>query len=113
MQIHIQQLMEESGVGFGTSGARGLADAMTDRVCYAYTTAFLQHLDPAGALVPGTRVALGGDYRPSTGRILEACARAVADRGLVPINCGRVPSPALALYGLERAVPAVMVTGSH
>jgi len=42
--ISIEQLMSESGVGFGTSGARGLVTAMTDQVCYAYTRAFLQYV---------------------------------------------------------------------
>ncbi len=27
--------------------------------------------------------------------------------------CGRVPTPALALAGLARVVPSIMVTGSH
>ena len=43
--ISVQTLMESSGVTFGTSGARGLAVAMTDEVCYAYTRAFMQYLD--------------------------------------------------------------------
>jgi hypothetical protein len=32
--IKVQDLMERSGVKFGTSGARGLAKEMTDLVCY-------------------------------------------------------------------------------
>ena len=44
----IAGLMELSGVGFGTSGARGLAHAMTARVCYAYTVAFLDYLTERG-----------------------------------------------------------------
>jgi len=31
--VSISALMESSGVKFGTSGARGLAADMTDRVC--------------------------------------------------------------------------------
>ena len=34
MAFKIEQVMERSGVAFGTSGARGLAAAMTDYVCY-------------------------------------------------------------------------------
>ncbi len=111
--IAIDTLMERTGVKFGTSGARGLADHMTDLVCYAYTAAFLQHLDAAGGLPAGRRVALGGDLRPSTPRILRAVAAAVGDRGCVPVYCGRLPSPALALYGIGERIPTVMVTGSH
>ena len=46
--IPIAELMAQSGVGFGTSGARGLAEAMTDRVCYLYTVGFLQYVAPSG-----------------------------------------------------------------
>lgn len=114
MKISLQALMDESGVKFGTSGARGLAHAMTDRLCYAYTKGFLQYLDSAGEVPPpGSPVAVAGDLRPSTGRIMEAVCRAVEDTGRSPVNCGRIPSPALALHGLTQRCPAVMVTGSH
>jgi phosphomannomutase len=38
----LQAVMQQSGVAFGTSGARGLVTAMTDEVCAAYTQAFIQ-----------------------------------------------------------------------
>ena len=41
-QVSIQALMDASGVRFGTSGARGLVADMTNEVCFAYTSAFLQ-----------------------------------------------------------------------
>lgn len=114
MHVKIRELMEETGVAFGTSGARGLADQMTDRVCYAYTRGFLQYLEDAGELaVQGTEVAIAGDLRPSTGRIMAAVAKAAEDMGYAPLNCGRIPSPAVALYGIRHACPAIMVTGSH
>lgn len=113
MQIHLQQLMDESGVGFGTSGARGLAAAMTDRVCYVYTLGFLRYLRSTGELRGGERVVVAGDLRPSTGRIAAAVRRAAADAGYLPVWCGAVPSPAVAWYGLAEGIPAVMVTGSH
>ena len=50
MKISISELMAKSGVAFGTSGARGLATAMTDSVCYAYTKGFLQYLEAIGEL---------------------------------------------------------------
>jgi len=113
MKIAIADLMATSGVKFGTSGARGLVTDLTDRVAYAYTLGFLQYLRTASLAPAGSAVALGGDLRPSTGRIMDAVGRAVADSGGVPVNCGRVPSPAVALLGLERKIPAIMVTGSH
>jgi len=106
--------MVRSGVAFGTSGARGLATAMTDQVCYAYTKGFLQYLESIGELKrAGEGVAVGGDFRPSTDRVMAAVCRATADMGYCPVNCGKVPSPALALFGLENKIPAIMVTGSH
>ena len=50
MKSKINALMTETGVAFGTSGARGLATQMTDRLCYAYTTGFLQYLEQIGEL---------------------------------------------------------------
>lgn len=114
MKFKIKEVMQRSGVKFGTSGARGLADEMTDLICYIYTQGFLQYLEQTGELKKsGGTVAIAGDLRPSTGRIMTAVARAASDRGYTPMNCGRVPSPAVALYGIENRCPAIMVTGSH
>ena len=111
--IRVDELMESSGVKFGTSGARGLADAMTDEVCYVYTAAFLKHLAGAGMISPGAAVAIAGDLRPSTDRIMAAAGRAVSDMGFAPINSGKLPSPAVAYFGLVKGIATVMVTGSH
>jgi phosphomannomutase len=114
MTFEIKEVMQSSGVKFGTSGARGLADEMTDQVCYIYTKGFLQYLEEQGEInKDGETVAIAGDLRPSTGRIMTAVARAAADMGYTPLNCGRIPSPAVALYGIENNCPAIMVTGSH
>ena len=114
MKIKINDLMQQSGVKFGTSGARGLAVEMTDSVCYAYTQGFLQYLEQTGELKKsGESVAIAGDLRPSTGRIMGAVAKAASDMGYAPINCGFIPSPAVALHGIENGIPAIMVTGSH
>ncbi|RMD76228.1 MAG: phosphomannomutase [Lentisphaerae bacterium] len=113
-KIRVQELMDRSGVRFGTSGARGLAEEMTDFICYIYTRGFLQYLESLGELKKdGTRVAIGGDLRPSTPRIKEAVRRAVTDMGYLAVNCGELPSPAIALYGILERIPAIMVTGSH
>ena len=114
MQLSIQDLMAKCGVKFGTSGARGLVTEMTGMVCYAYTKGFLQYLQDIGELKGrGTEVAVAGDLRPSTDQIMAAVMRAAADMGFAPVNCGKVPSPAVAFYGVTRRVPAIMVTGSH
>jgi phosphomannomutase len=123
--ISISNLMQDSGVGFGTSGARGLVSKMTDQVCYAYTRAFLQYLHSAsvetnhvGQLKQSgadekAKIAIAGDLRPSTQRIMTAVSKAAADMNVETINCGLIPSPAVALYGIEHQIPSIMVTGSH
>ncbi|MGE0082608.1 MAG: phosphomannomutase [Thiohalomonadaceae bacterium] len=111
--VSISGLMESSGVKFGTSGARGRVADMTDQVCYAYTAAFLQHVSKRHGLLPGSRVRLAGDRRPSTPRIMRACAAAIVDLGFEPVNCGLIPSPAVADYGIRHGIPTLMITGSH
>jgi phosphomannomutase len=112
--VTIAELMDRSGVGFGTSGARGLVKDMTDAVCYSYTVGFMQYLESLRSL-PGAdrRIAIAGDLRSSTPRIMRAVAQAVIDRGYHPLNCGALPTPAVALYGFQQQIPTVMVTGSH
>ena len=109
----IGDLMASSGVKFGTSGARGLAADMTDRVCYAYTRGFLEYLIARGISAPGRDLAMAGDLRPSTGRILRACARAAADAGFRARYFGRIPTPAVCAWGIANNAPSLMVTGSH
>ncbi len=116
-RVIISELMESSNVKFGTSGARGLVADMSDYVCYAYTLGFIQYLKREWLQTNHgytlSRVAIAGDLRPSTPRIMAAVARAVEDSGLEVINSGFIPSPAVALYGISNRVPAIMVTGSH
>jgi phosphomannomutase len=103
--------MNASGVTFGTSGARGLVSDMTNEVCYAYTIGFLQHtLKNSNAK---KIVALGGDLRPSTPRIMAACMAAAKNLGFECDYQGFLPSPALALYSIKKGIPSIMVTGSH
>lgn len=94
---------------FGTSGLRGLVSEMTDAVCYRHAQAFARHLAGAGA----DTVAVGGDLRSSTPRILRAVLRAVTDEGLAVDFLGLVPTPALALQAMAEGAGGIMVTGSH
>ena len=75
--IAMHTLIKDSGVGFGTSGMRGLVSALTDPLCYAYTCAFLQVV--AGE---SETIVLGHDLRPSSPRMASACAAA---------TCGAAP----------------------
>ncbi|MFM7203695.1 MAG: phosphomannomutase [Myxococcota bacterium] len=110
--MRIDDWMTQSQVAFGTSGARGLVSDMTDAVCYAYTLGFLAYLRSTGQW-RGGEVGIAGDLRASTPRIMSACARAISDVGGTVINGGFIPSPAIALFGLSRHIPTLMVTGSH
>lgn len=111
--VSVADLMTSSGVAFGTSGARGLVCAMTDAVCFTYTCAFLQHLESIGQFGPGKSVAIAGDLRPSSPRILAACAAAIRYKQGNVAFCGFVPAPAVAAYGFATGIPSLMVTGSH
>ncbi|MFH1137322.1 MAG: phosphomannomutase [Pseudomonadota bacterium] len=108
--LRISELMQSSGVAFGTSGARGLVSQMTDEICRAYVSAFLETMSRAFVF---DRVALGIDLRPSSPGIAKACAAAIRAGGARVDYCGPTPTPALALYALAEGVPAVMVSGSH
>lgn len=104
-------------LAFGTSGLRGLVEDITDLEAYVNTRGFLDFALAVGDVAPGGRVALGGDLRPSTHSeersIMAAVGRAIQDAGLAVDYVGRLPTPALTLYGITRAIPSIMVTGSH
>ena len=106
----LQNVMQQSGVAFGTSGARGLVVAMTDEVCAAYTQAFIRTVQSAFVF---KQVAIAVDLRPSSPRIAEACAKMLRQLGFEVIFCGAIPTPALALFAQTRSIPGIMVTGSH
>jgi len=105
---YLNTLVTQSGVAFGTSGARGLVADMSDGLCWAYTAAFLQAVSPSA-----TRVVLGHDLRPSSPRIAAACAAAIEARGCECVYVGALPTPALAFYAAQLGAPAIVVTGSH
>ena len=117
-RITIDALMQQTGIPFGTSGIRGLATSLTDQVCYLYATAFFQYVQsiqvPSSDASPDNRlIAISGDLRSSTSRIIRAVVRAAQDFGLIALDCGRFPTPALAHYAIQQQIPAIMVTGSH
>lgn len=95
---------------FGTSGLRGLATGLAGEEARRYTAAFLEHV---GGRRIGTRVFLARDRRESSAAIVADCASAVRAAGSIPVDCGVLPTPALALHALASGYPAIMVTGSH
>ncbi len=97
-----------SSLKFGTSGVRGLVRDMSDRVCYAFTSAFLH-----GVAGNADTIVLGHDLRPDSPRISAACAAAIKDSGRQVVFAGPLPTPAIAFYAQLIHAPALVVTGSH
>lgn len=92
---------------FGTSGLRGLVTEMPPETIADYTRAFLSACDSGGGLC------VGRDLRPSSPRIAEDVIAAARSMGVAVVDCGALPTPALALAAHAAGHSAVMVTGSH
>ncbi|WP_173088146.1 phosphomannomutase [Devosia sp. 1635] len=104
--------MSNSSVRFGTSGLRGLAVELQGEVARRYTRGFIEYLASIGASCSG-RVYLARDFRPSSPAILQDCAAAIRAAGLTPVDCGLVPTPALAFHAMQNQSASIMITGSH
>lgn len=104
------QVLIDSGVTFGTSGARGLVEQFTDDVCAAFTVAFLNVMREHGDV---DQVAIGMDRRPSSPNMTAACTAAARAMGVDVNDYGILPTPALALQAMADGIPAIMITGSH
>src|SRR5262245_47767485 len=98
---------------FGTSGLRGLVKDLTDLEAYINVKAALRYLLSIGDIAAGSGVIIAGDLRPSTDRIMRACAQAIVDSGCQAENAGKIPTPALVAYAISAGRAGVMVTGSH
>nr|WP_316651566.1 phosphomannomutase [uncultured Gellertiella sp.] len=98
---------------FGTSGLRGLSVDLVGPAAALYATAFAEHLLESGRSRRGDRALIGRDFRASSPDIAATVAAALDASGLKPVDCGALPTPALALRALEDGVPALMITGSH
>lgn len=102
-----------SSLKFGTSGLRGLSVDLEGRASALYATAFARHLLKSGHARAGDFVLVGRDFRDSSPAVSATCIGALRRAGLVPIDCGAIATPALALYGLELGAASLMITGSH
>ncbi len=99
---------------FGTSGLRDTVENMTDMECYINTLGFISFLREKGELGgEKPQIALAGDLRSSTPRIIVAVSTAIEDAGCSVMFCGMVPTPTLAYFATTKGVPSIMVTGSH
>lgn len=92
---------------FGTSGLRGLVVELTDALVADHVAAFV------AACPMGTGLWVARDLRPSSPEIADMVLRAGMAAGVDVVDCGAVPTPALALAAMQAGAAAVMVTGSH
>lgn len=92
---------------FGTSGLRGLSAELTNDLCAEYAAAFASLHDHNGTIF------VGQDRRDSSPRIAAAVAKGAASEGLSVIDCGVLPTPAMAGAALSAGTISIMVTGSH
>ncbi len=92
---------------FGTSGLRGLSVELTDELCASYAAAFVAAHGGGGTLM------IGQDLRDSSPRIAAAVAAGAVSEGVRVVDCGVLPTPALALAAQKAGAVAIMVTGSH
>lgn len=112
---------------FGTSGRRGDVVHLTQLEIYINALAELEYLKALplteGGIVKGDAFYYACDLRPSSicfdsqlggrGEIAQAIERAIVDSGMQPVNLGRIPTPALSSYAINRNCGSIMVTGSH
>lgn len=103
-------IIEQSGIAFGTSGARGLVEQFTNEVCAAFTVAFITAMQTSFKV---ERIALGMDRRPSSPAMAAACTSAAHAMGIKVDDYGVLPTPALALKAMADGIPCIMITGSH
>jgi phosphomannomutase len=102
-----------SSLKFGTSGLRGLVTELVGLQSRAYSLAFARHMLSLLGSQNVREILIGRDLRSSSPAIMADCAAAVRFCGLAAIDCGELPTPALALEAQRRGCPAIMVTGSH
>ncbi|MEZ8474691.1 phosphomannomutase [Vibrio cyclitrophicus] len=108
--LNSKNVIQESGIQFGTSGARGLVEQFTANVCAAFTHAFITGIQSSFDF---KQVAIAIDNRPSSPAMAQACIKAVYQLGLDAVYYGVVPTPALAYVSMQDNIPCIMVTGSH
>lgn len=109
-QLLSSEVLEQSDVAFGTSGARGLVTDFSADVCAAFTHAFVAVMRREFEF---SDVAIAIDNRPSSVAMAQACAAALTQVGLGVRYYGVIPTPALAVQAMQDHQPCIMVTGSH
>ncbi len=106
----VSQVINDSGIAFGTSGARGLVTDFSPEVCVAFTIAFIKVMQRQFDF---RKLAIAIDNRPSSPDIAAACIAAAQALDIDVDYYGVIPTPALAVTSMSDNIPAIMVTGSH
>ncbi|MBO1926336.1 phosphomannomutase [Thiomicrorhabdus sp. 6S2-11] len=106
----VKEIIQQSGIGFGTSGARGLVTDFTDQACAAFTLSFIAAMQHDFSF---KRLAVAMDNRPSSPQIAAAICGAAKAMQIDVVFYGVIPTPALALQAMIDQEPSIMVTGSH
>lgn len=106
----INDIVTQSGIKFGTSGARGLVVDFTPKVCTAFTLSFLDVMKKSFDF---KKVAVAMDNRPSSPEIVGTVCASLEAYGFEVDFYGVVPTPALALQAMRDTIPSIMITGSH
>ncbi|ESP95137.1 hypothetical protein N483_12370 [Pseudoalteromonas luteoviolacea NCIMB 1944] len=108
--MNTRNIIEQSGIAFGTSGARGLVVDFTPQVCAAFSIAFAHSIKDKFSF---KTIAIAIDNRPSSFEIAQACAAGLQQLNIDVVYYGVVPTPALAYTAMQDDMPCIMVTGSH
>ena len=107
---NIKEIIDQSGIKFGTSGARGLVCDFTPEVCTSYTHSFLDAMKKKFYF---KKVAIAMDNRPSSPDMAASICGAIKSQGYEVDFYGVLPTPALALQAMRDTIPSIMITGSH
>src|SRR3989338_6925090 len=103
------RLENHKALRFGTAGLRDDDSMLTDMQVYISTKGFLNYLLNNSEIEKGVKVALAGDFRPSTPRILLAVAAGIIDSECEVDYCRKIPTPAVALFGISNKIASIMV----
>ncbi|SMF94513.1 phosphomannomutase [Methylomagnum ishizawai] len=118
---------EPRAANFGTSGRRGEVIHLTQLEIYLCALGELEYLQALpvvdGGIVRGEEFFYAYDLRPSSsayvgnnprrGELAQAVEAAIRAAGMLPVNLGRIPTPALTRYALAQGKGSMMITGSH
>jgi phosphomannomutase len=99
----IHQIIQQSGIKFGTSGARGLVCDFTPEVCTAFTHSFLDAMKKSFEF---KKIAIAMDNRPSSPDMAASICGTIKTLGFEVDFYGVIPTPALALQSMKNKIPS-------